>query len=349
MLDWLFGRTKPTASVSVSIKQSNERLTSNKDWKNSPAHLLLLSKFFIGSSIDHFANTDYWTPVLNEQPTIAIKRFISENMLELLDIETCLHLKFNIPDLKVLLKERRLKVSGNKTVLVDRLLENDRPGMEKIVAESGMYKCSPSGASYASEYLTAQVEKKKRFEQEVLSLLNDHKYKKALRAVGAFESSQVFSRGVGMDWNYYGSDEDVLELTAIFEKTPAILNGISEDRLGPLRLAAGMIHLLGTNKTSSWLPVGYETGIRFDADIAARMILSCGSYLRRMHQLSDKDLTGFIKEVEFSCIDNDDSCSACRKMSGRKYKISKFPELPYSKCTSKMGCRCSVFAVFDQK
>ena len=86
-----------------------------------------------------------------------------------------------------------------------------------------------------------------------------------------------------------------------------------------------------------------------DAETTVAMLLSHARYCRRMFELNDKDITAFIKEIEFSSIDNNDTCAACRKMNGRKYKINKFPELPYPKCTSPVGCRCSVFAVFDHK
>jgi hypothetical protein len=347
----LFSQKKKMESAQINSPSAvlPTRTISTSSWRISPAHLLLLSKFLIGSTLDHYINADYWGPVLKEQPGVSLKRFLDEELLEPLDVESGLNLRFNISELKDILRTKGLKVSGNKTLLVNRLIESDPDGMKKIVAESGMYKCSSAGVLYASAYLTAQADKKNRLEQELLSLLNNRQYKKAFRAVGAFESSQVFPRGLGMDWNHYGSDEDVLELTAIFEKTPAILNGISEEILGPLRLAAGMICLLGTNKTSPWLPVGYETGVRFDADTAARMLLFYGSHLRRMNQLNDTDLNGFIKGVEFSCINSDDSCAACRKMNGRKFKIRNFPELPYPKCTSKMGCRCGMFTVFSRK
>lgn len=351
LLTWLFGTPKKDECSSVKAQDNNKRLTQKKeiDWRNSTAHLLLLSKFFHGSSVEYYVHTDYWEPALNEPPAIAIKRFIDDRMLEVLDVSSRIHLKFNVSDLKGMLKERGLKVSGNKTILVDRLLENDRHGMEKVVAESEMYKCSPAGVSVAQAYLTSQNEKRARLEDEVLNLLKERQFKKAMRAIATHELSQVFSRGLGMNWDYYGSETDVLELAAIFEKTPGILDGITEDRLSPLRLAAGMVHLLGTNKISPWLPPDYETGIRFDAETAVAMLLSHARYYRRMFELNDKDITAFIKEVEFSCIDNNDTCAVCRKMNGRKYKINKFPELPYPKCTSPSGCRCSVFAVFDHK
>lgn len=347
LFTWLFGRREINDHPSGKAVTDNTQFPPQKEivWKTSSAHLLLLSKFLRGASVKQHAHTDYWTPVLHEEPTCAIKRFIDEGMLEPLDISSRMHLKFNVSDLKEMLKKRGLKVSGNKTVLVDRLLENDLPAMESIAEENETYKCTPDGVSIAQTYLTAQTETKLKIENEIICLLKERQFKKALRTIADHELSQVFPRGLGMDWNHYGSEKDIVELSAIFDKTPTILDGINEDRLIPLRFAASMTHLFGTNKISPWLAPDFETGIHFDAETTVAMLLSHARYHRRLFELTD--IGGFIKEVEFTCSDGDNTCAACKRMNGRKFKINKFPELPYPKCTSPSGCRCSVFAVFD--
>ena len=167
LFDWLFGKREKVGDVLPSGTLIKSQLHPNVviDWKDSPAHLLLLSKFLHGSSTEYYVNADYWDPVLKEKPAKAIARFIEEQMLEPLDILSRIHLKYNIPDLKKLLKERGLKVSGNKTVLVERLFENDPSGMEKIVAEIQMFKCSTIGETLAQVYVISQNDKKRRLEE----------------------------------------------------------------------------------------------------------------------------------------------------------------------------------------
>ncbi len=36
-----------------------------------------------------------------------------------------------------------------------------------------------------------------------------------------------------------------------------------------------------------------------------------------------------------------DSCDVCKKLSNKQFTIDNVPELPYEKCTSSKGCRCS--------
>jgi hypothetical protein len=43
-----------------------------------------------------------------------------------------------------------------------------------------------------------------------------------------------------------------------------------------------------------------------------------------------------------SCANDSLVCPACKKLSGKRFKISEVPELPYEQCTSEMGCRCDV-------
>ena len=38
-------------------------------------------------------------------------------------------------------------------------------------------------------------------------------------------------------------------------------------------------------------------------------------------------------------------CPACKVLASMRYRVSEIPELPYEKCESEGGCRCSVWAV----
>jgi hypothetical protein len=66
------------------------------NWKNSEAHLLLLSKFLNGQEMDYFTEFGNWEQALNEAPQKAIERFVSEGMLEIADLETIVSYKYDI-------------------------------------------------------------------------------------------------------------------------------------------------------------------------------------------------------------------------------------------------------------
>jgi hypothetical protein len=86
--------------LNESIKTNNKPLNSN--WKNSKAHLLLLSKFIHGQTIDHFISSADWKRALNESPQKAIKRFINEGMLINADLHTLVSYKYKITELKMI-------------------------------------------------------------------------------------------------------------------------------------------------------------------------------------------------------------------------------------------------------
>jgi hypothetical protein len=105
------------------------------NWRKSNAHLLLLSKFLHPNSIEEFAKADYWNNALGENATQAIKHFIDEGILLKADLEGLLDYKFKITELKNMLKERGLKVSGRKDELITRLIQVDPENMKKASRE----------------------------------------------------------------------------------------------------------------------------------------------------------------------------------------------------------------------
>ncbi|NLW34435.1 MAG: SAP domain-containing protein [Syntrophorhabdus aromaticivorans] len=243
--------------------------------------------------------------------------------------------KFKASDLKSLLKESGLKVSGRKEELIQRLIDNNAKAMSEATQDIEVYKCTTAGMQLAQNYLDAEKEKKTAAEQEVLNLLIREECAEAVRAVIQYEASQVFPRGIGIDWKSYDGTSDVEALKIILNSIPTILQHVDGDRLKQLCLAAGMMHLWCTNTARHWLPEGFNTGIHLDGDAACRMFVFYASHLRDMNSYRQAGA----RTVEVLCVD--DSCSECRKISGKKYLLENVPELPYVKCTDENGCRCT--------
>jgi len=309
-----------------------------KDWQTSPAHLLLMSKFRNGDSPTRYRDADYWEAALREKPAKVIEQFIKEEMLEPAELPELLNYKFKASDLKSMLKEKGLKVSGRKEELIRRLIDNDAKAMSEATKGLDLYRCTAAGKHLAEHYLEGERIKREAAEQEVLSLLAGEEYSKAVRVVVQHEATQVFARGIGIDWKNYDGTSDVESLRSILNTTPAILKGIEEDQLRQLRPAAGMMHLWGISTARHWLPEGLETGIHLDGDTACRMLVFHAHYLRHMKAYKEAG----IRTVEVSGADDGATCSECRRISGEEYRIEDVPELPYAKCTCESGCRCTV-------
>ena len=179
-------------------------------------------------------------------------------------------------------------------------------------------------------------------ERQTMELLRQRKFKEASMAVAAYEGKQSTGRGMGVDWEHHDCTRDVDALKVIFGRTPKILGKLDEGQLGPLRIAAGMAHLWGTNQFEEWLPPGFESGLKMDNDTAARMILMMG-----IHKAT---IAGYRREGlrEVEILGTSDSCEACVRLASQHYTLDEVPELPYEHCTSEMGCRCCFAPVISR-
>lgn len=313
------------------------------DWRKSQAHLLLLSKFLYPQTAEGFAKADYWKDALGETAQQAIKRFKNEGVLVTPGLPERLAYRYKVSELQAMLKQRSLPVSGRKADLISRLMETDAGGMEKVVAGLTLLQCSDRGLEIAKQYLAAEKEKRDAAEREVLAMLQKGKFREASLVTSSYEAKQVLSRGLGIDWKNHDPRGDVASLKRVFGSKPKILARLDQGKLGPLCLAAGMMSLWGTNKARAWLPAGFETGLAMDSDSAARMLLFHAQHQANLERYREWG----IKSVDIIAANDQHQCEACRKLAGRRHKLSEVPELPYEKCTSDLGCRCTTGPVVD--
>jgi len=319
------------------LEQVMSEVVKKDEWEDSRAHLLLLSKFLHGDSASKYDNLDFWAASLKEQPAIAIKRFLDLGMLEPADLPNLVDHKFRLNELKSMLKERGLRVSGLKSDLIRRLIENNPGAMREATSDLVLLRCTPSAAAVAQRYLEEEEKKRIEAESETLRLLSVGDLLGAVSCVVRYEVNRVFPRGIGVDWKNHDTAADVELLKTILQRTPDILKDIESPRLDAIRIFAAMIHLWGTNRGRQWFPDGFKTGFRLNADIVSLMLVGYARYLRRIKEYGEARV---VKTVEI--LGADGSCPECQKICGRKYALNKVPELPYSRCTSELGCRCDV-------
>lgn len=170
---------------------------SGLDWQKSNAHLLLLSKFLQPRTEDDFVASDYWTPVLGEPATQAIRRFISDGVLGQADLSAQLDYRFTGGELKRFLKERGLSASGRKRDLIGRLVQADPNGMRHLASDVPILHCSERGREIAEQFIASEKVKRSRIENQVLEHLRIRNFREASVAVASYEAGQVFSRGIG--------------------------------------------------------------------------------------------------------------------------------------------------------
>jgi hypothetical protein len=265
--------------------------------------------------------------------------FIDENMLMEGDLACRLSYKYKIVDLKEFLKQHGLAVSGKKEELINRLITVDKLGMENLVSDLLVLLCTDDGRKIAEDYLKNEKEKRIFAEQQTIQFLHDRKFKEACLIMGNYEADQVFQRGIGINWKKYTPERDIEMLNDIFSSKPKVLKEMDSSKYDKLWIDASMHHLWGTNKSGNWIDSDFETGIHYDVTTAARLIEANAYYKRNMRELvrNGKKIVYII-----SCANDSLVCPACKKLSGKRFKISEVPELPYEQCTSEMGCRCDV-------
>jgi len=173
--------------------------------------------------------------------------------------------------------------------------------------------------------------------QQTFSLLQQLRFREASVLVAAYESQQVFPRGLGVDWAHHDCREDVWVLQAIHTAKPRILSSLAEAQWAPLRRAAGMMHLWSLKLVDAWLPPEMETRLHLGRTTAARMLVFHADHLRSLAEIR---AAGSAKS--YRIIASTDPCPQCKRIAGRVVPVAQYFELPYEHCTDELGCRCSI-------
>lgn len=163
------------------------------------------------------------------------------------------------------------------------------------------------------------------------SALKQGRYEDACTIVADFEASQIFPRGVGIDWGRYDAARDIEILKEIASYSPRRHRSISESVLTSLRISAGMMNLWGENNPLKWL-----TAVEQEFAREAHMMLSAA--ITRVNLRQWKRL-GF-QRVRLLSSGRDDICAVCKEVDGKIYPIDSVPELPHARCSCEYGCGC---------
>lgn len=313
-----------------SGEQAAER-PAEFDWQRSPPHLFLLTMFLGARTMESITQPGWgerWHEALGEEPHAAIERFLHQGMIEPAGLKARIAHEYTVADLKPMLRQRGLRVSGRKAVLIQRLMEADPESMEQAVSDASVFECSVEGHEIAKEYEAREDEKRSRMEDQTWKALGQHRFKEASETVASFNAHRVFPRGVD-------TEQKTRILEVMFAARPEIVDPIEDDALQYLRMAAGMTVLWGTNRPQDWLPTEFESDLELDSATAARMLIF---YAQNTIDLERYRKSNAVADVEV--LTANDACSACQTLAG-EYSFDEVPVLPNPDCTHKKGCRCT--------
>ena len=114
--------------------------------------------------------------------------------------------------------------------------------------------------------------------------------------------------------------------------TPTILDGCSEEVMSRVRMAMALQCLSGRHAPRHLLR-DVDTGIRLDAETAARMIYFLARHTEDIQKWKQMKVT---RITHFAAAG---SCSVCTTLNGQRWTINQAPELPHALCTHQYGCR----------
>jgi SAP domain len=338
----LFGKkiTDTSESLSNFPQRIDQPIQAPIDWSNSEINFILLSRFLEPKRADSVPM--FWESALGEPPQVAVKRFIENRLLLPASLHATIECCNTVADLKKMLKERDLKISGKKQELVERLVVADELGMSKLHATKQVIECSPEIRPRVLQYVT---DKEREFDDavaETLTALRTNDFAKASRTIGAYEANQLNlspPNPLAIPEPPRETAADVETLQEIFAMRPKILSELAENEWEPLHVAVALSHLLHGRLSLEWLPAGFAGISKFDAATTVRMMQFHIIYQRNLKKMRALGIT----QGSILCgAPNAGSCDACMKIADKIGNLDDLPELPYEKCTCHLGCRCTL-------
>lgn len=354
IFDWFIKKlgSVDLAAVTKQPQSVDQPIKTSVDWSNSEAHLILLEQFLNPKVVADMS--EHWDSLLGESAQATINRYIGDGILVPISLRSKVAYGNNIPDLKKLLKKRGLKVGGNKTELLNRLMDADEHGLADRYKADTMYECSsevkPRVLQYSSDKKAALEKEFHAATYKALAALRIKDFAKASHIIGTYLSAKKnnilhwrLPNPMGISVPPRTVDEDVTELKMIFSLRPKILSGLSESDWEQVHIVSALGHLLHGGWSVKWLPEWFVGVSKFDASTTLLMMQFHISHIQRIQSLR---ACGITHGEILGGSEKKGSCNACIKISGVVGKLEDLPELPYEKCTcEKYGCRCMVISV----
>ena len=334
---WL-GR-KPPSSSQGSISEA-QLVPAN--WANSQPHLALLKRFLLARDAKDGV-PDYWAPAFGMSPQCVIDGMAAHRALEPLPLLEKIEFCHTVAELRKILSSRGLKVSGKKAELVQRLLEADPKGMEKLCAHRMILRCTPAASQAVSRWEAEQATAFEMATDDVIAALRNRNFKTAIRAADAYRNNKFkppvhpAQEAMTIHPATRSVEERADDLAAVFTMRPKILEGLQPEQWESLNLNYAVGELIGREAPEKCLPGFAGIGVMNSATATRMLSFYVGHQrdLARMRELGIKKAT----------IIGVGGCEACLALNNKTFSLDKLPELPYKDCTNGLGCRCTTRGV----
>lgn len=312
---------------------------------------------------------DYWDVVLKNRAN-SKKNFLKNNLLEKANVKEMLKLS-TVIQLKNILKENNIKVSGNKTELIDRILDNIDEKQIRLFFSEDLYVLSDKGLSIIKEYKELLNKYELNYISKMYKFIKNEDYELALNE--AWEYSNCIDININAYCNN-GLEKPKVFYNERFENIIREINILSLDDLDNtdefkqlFKLAIKYSYISNNgyisnndvvnflnNFTEETLKCNsledflqnheiYLTKISPYKNTTHLYLYTVNSIIHNNIELTKiKTNTGnrsYAKGIEILCANNiDDHCDICKNHNKKVTwnQLYKLPKLP-----AHYGCRCS--------
>jgi hypothetical protein len=309
------------------------------DWASSPPHLAVLQRF-LSFRDARTGVPEHWVPMFGTDPRNVVEALLELHLLEPASLAETIEFCHTGVELKRLIKERGLKVSGKKAEQSQRLIEADPEGMRRLAAEHRIVRCSPGANEAVQSWLDHQAQALETATDELIVALRNREFKAAIHIADAWREKRFqvpvhpAQEAMTIPAQPRSLEGRVKEVAEIFTLRPKILKGLDAEQWEGLHLDYSVWQLLGQSADEKCMP-GFTGLGAMDAATVLRML---GFYANHQREIAQWRPLG-VKTARIACC-HSGSCNACEALDGKTYALAKLPELPYEACTCGLGCRC---------
>lgn len=292
--------------------------------------MLVLSEFVTPRHSDRAARG--WAP---EVKTSIIRRLADRGDLMSPSLRSRIDIACKVSDLKDMLKERGLPVSGAKPILIQRLIEHDEPGMQQRGAS--VFECSSTGKVRVEKWQAETNAARDKMATEVLRHLKARQIEQAQKIALTFRQAHPTIQDIGLATNPLAINIPLGQQRRLFEiilsAQPGILAEQSPSDLERVRLAVAMWQLGCVGSGIDMAMDGYTGLARFRPERVRMLLFLFARHVENVEALRRMESFGVLDATILIV----DGCDNCKVFNGKTVAINAVPEFPNPHCL-RDGC-----------
>jgi len=303
----------------------------------------LLTYYLKPNTLPSSHTQEDWKNSLGAKYTTTIQRLVKSGDLRRPNLHESLQFA-RAKDIKSVLKEHDLRVSGRKAKLIERLIENAPDAAQRLAEQyaTDAYVVTESGQEKASTFQKEQNQRKTQAKLQVRDFIKRGNLTAACAVINQFYIwlPPVLRPGMGMNW-----DSPNGGMFLYLDRATYILNNahsswiaqeLPQDLRESLIFAAIENELWPGRITTDGLSLSQDMKLKRPVDAFLRLFMNLAANARDLQNAKEMGIT----KVGIRTANDEHICSHCQQLSSKTYFLSEVPVLPSPHCTNEI-CRCS--------